>query len=221
MTKRNYNPRTSRLSEMAGGDAAFRLTAADREFLRDLAKVQIVSFDQASKTHYAQLKTKGSRSLPRLIQAGVIKERTVYISGRRPIKAFEFASREMASAWGGRMLKTGSSRSDYHELITSEIYFQLDRPDDFRLPGKFCSNDFSLVGDHVPDALYTDNATGELVLLEADAGNYSQQQITNKMASWQARGLRQLWAQPEKATVKINNLFNVDSSHSSIDLIIV
>jgi hypothetical protein len=52
-----------------------------------------------------------------------------------------------------------------------------------------------------PDALYTDAATGEMVLVEADSGHYNQSQINAKVARWRAAGLtRQVWAQPQHAS---------------------
>ncbi len=205
MTRRNYNPKTKRLLGIAGAEKALRLTAADREFLRDLARVQIISEPQAAAHHYAHLKTRGARSLQRLRNAGLIRSRNIYVAGQGRIKTYEFSSHEMAVAWGGRLPRTGSSRSDYHELITSEAYFRLGRPDDFRLTSKFTDHDRKQVGEHLPDAIYSDPQTGEMVLFEADAGNYSYQQIQEKSQSWQRRGFRQTWAQPEKVTSRVRD----------------
>jgi hypothetical protein len=203
MTRRNYNPRTRRLLSLAESTKALRLTKADREFLRDLGKVQIISAAQAAEHHYSHLKTQGTQSLQRLEDAGILRSRNIYVAGQGRVKTFEFSSHEMAVAWGGRLPRTGSSRSDYHELITSEAYFRLGRPSDFRLASKFTKEDRKIVGEHLPDAVYTDHSTGELILFEADAGNYSKQQIQQKSLSWERRGLKQTWAQPEKATSKI------------------
>ena len=203
MTRRTYNPRTKRLQKIAGKQVALRLTAADRDFLRDLGKVQIISAAQAADHHYAHLKTQGARSLQRLLEAGIIRRHDIFVAGLGRVKTFEFSSHEMAVAWGGRLPRTGSSRSDYHELITSEAYFRLGRPEDFRLPSKFDKQDKALIGQHLPDAIYTDPGTGEMVVFEADAGNYSKQQIQEKSLSWQRRGLQQTWAQPERANSKL------------------
>ena len=44
MTRRAYNPQTAHLAKIAGTENnILRLTKADREFLTDLAKVQIIS----------------------------------------------------------------------------------------------------------------------------------------------------------------------------------
>ena len=203
MTRRNYNPRTSKLQDIVGKSSALRLTQADREFLRDLARVQIISSTQAADHHYSHLKTAGERSLKRLLDAGIIRSRHVYVAGQGRYKTYEFSSHEMAVAWGGRLPRTGSSRSDYHELITAEAYFRLGRPEDFRLASKFTDADKKLIGEHLPDAVYSDPVTGELVVFEADAGHYSKLQIEQKSQSWERRGLRQTWAQPEQATCQV------------------
>lgn len=203
MTRRNYNPRTKKLLSIAGNTKALRLTSADREFLRDLGKVQIISTAQAAEHHYSHLKTQGNRSLQRLLDANIIRSRNVFVASQGRYKTFEFSSHEMAVAWGGRLPRTGSSRSDYHELITSEAYFRLGRPGDFRLSTKFTNVDKSLIGEHLPDAIYTDSATGEMILFEADAGNYSKKQIQQKMQSWKRRGFKQTWAQPMKVTSRV------------------
>ena len=203
MTRRNYNPKTKRLIAIAETKNALRLTQADREFLRDLGKVQIISAAQAADHHYSHLKTQGTRSLQRLLDAGIIRSRNIFVAGQGRHKTFEFSSHEMAVAWGGRLPRTGSSRSDYHELITAEAYFRLGRPEDFRLASRFSETDRKIIGEHLPDAVYSDQTTGELILFEADAGNYSKQQIQQKSLSWERRGLKQIWAQPAKATSKI------------------
>lgn len=210
MTRRTYNPRTSRLVKIAGTEKnKIRLTKADRVFLSDLAKVQIISAIQAADHHYADLKTQGSRSLQRLVDAGIIQSRTIFVTGQGRYKVFEFSSHEMAVAWGGRLPSTGNSKSDYHELITSEAYFRLGRPKDFCLSHKINKSDMSLIGTYLPDAIYTDQATGEIILFEADAGHYSKQQIQKKTLSWERRGLKQTWAQPKNVTSRVqtnNNL---------------
>jgi hypothetical protein len=203
MTRRNYNPRTRRLLSLAESTKVLRLTKADRKFLRDLGKIQIISAAQAAEHHYSHLKTQGTQSLQRLEDAGILRSRNIYIAGQGRVKTFEFSSHEMAIAWGGRLPRTGSSRSDYHELITAEAYFRLNRPEDFRLASRFSKSDRNIIGEHLPDAAYSDQMTGELIVFEADAGNYSKQQIQQKSLSWERRGLKQVWAQPEKATSKI------------------
>ncbi len=204
MNRRTYNPRTARLAKIAGTENnKLRLTKADREFLTDLAKVQIISATQAADHHYAHLKTQGSRSLQRLVDAGIISSRNIFVTGQGQYRVYEFSSHEMAVAWGGRLPSTGNSKSDYHELITSEAYFRLGRPEDFRLSHKLSKSDESLIGEYLPDAVYTNHVTGEMILFEADAGNYSKQQIQNKTLSWERRGLKQTWAQPKNVTSRV------------------
>jgi hypothetical protein len=60
-----------------------------------------------------------------------------------------------------------------------------------------------LIGSCLPDAVYTAQATGEMILFEADAGNYSKQQIQQKTLSWHRRGLKQTWAQPKNVTIRV------------------
>ena len=210
MTRRAYNPRTARLAKITGTDnKKLRLTKADREFLRDLGKVQIISATQAADNHYVHLKTKGSRSLQRLVDAGLITNRNIFVADQGRYKVYEFKSHEMAVAWGGRLPSTGSSKSDYHELITAEAYFRLGRPEDFRLSTKLSKHDISRIGEHLPDAVYTDQVSGEMILFEADAGNYSKQQIQQKSLSWERRGFKQTWAQPERVTSKVQQNDNL------------
>lgn len=209
------NPRTKRLSDIVGKEAGtFRLSQADRDFLRDLSRVSFVSSDQAAKHHYAHLKTGGVRSLKRLEENNIIISRRVHVTGRPVVTVYEFYNQDVAKAWGGRLPKTGPSRSDFHELITSDVYFNLGRPDDFRLPFNFTKQEKSqfISGKNkngqpatfgIPDAMYTDRETGEVVVVEADAGNYNSQQIAKKMQFWHVRGFRQLWAQPKKTTAKV------------------
>jgi len=210
------NPRTKRLSGIVGKEAgSFRLSQADREFLRDLSRVSFVSFDQAAKHHYSHLKTGGARSLKRLEENKIIISRRVHVTGRPVVTVYEFYNQDVAKAWGGRLPKTGPSRSDFHELITSDVYFNLGRPEDFRLPFNFSEQEKNLFTSGkknkngspstfgVPDAMYTDQQTGEVVVVEADAGNYNSQQIAKKMQFWHVRGFRQIWAQPKRTTAKV------------------
>jgi hypothetical protein len=97
---------------------------------------------------------------------------------------------------------TGAKRTDLHELMASRAYFELGRPDTFKLAANFSRAEIALCGSLRPDALYTDPETGELVLVEADSGNYRHHQIIAKMAHWRAAGLtRQVWAQPQHIRV--------------------
>lgn len=181
-----------------------RLLAADRDFLRDLARVQLISSNQAERHHYAHLKSGATRSLRRLEAAGLIRSQTLHITDQPSVKAYEFASREIAKAWGGDLPVTGAKRTNYHELLTSHAYFTLGRPQDFRLAARLTAADALRVGSCRPDAVFTDSATGELVVVEADSGHYSQQQIRTKMMKWHRLGLtRQVWVQPQHAAARV------------------
>ena len=57
------NPKTARLVRLAGTGANIRLSAADRGFLSDLARVQIISSNLANKYHYDHLKGGSAGSL--------------------------------------------------------------------------------------------------------------------------------------------------------------
>ena len=52
----------------------------------------------------------------------------------------------------------------------------------------------------MPDAIYTDS-NSQIVLVEADSGNYTKSQILAKQAAW--RGIRTVWGQPSKASTRI------------------
>jgi hypothetical protein len=204
------NPNINRLKRIAGSTIEIRLLAADREFLRDLARVNLLSGDHAAKYHYSHLKGGATRSLNRLEAAGLIESKTLRITGRSPVKTYQFSSRAMARAWGGSLPITGAKRNDLHELISSDLYFKLDRPQDFRLAADFSEADISAVGGCRPDALYTDTTTGELVVVEADSGHYTKNQILKKIAAWESVGLsRFVWGQPHYASARIPAINNI------------
>jgi len=198
------NPKTNRLKRIAGATIEIRLLAADRVFLKDLSRVNLLSTDHAAKYHYAHLKGGADRSLKRLEAAGIIKSKILGFSDRPPVKIYEFSSKAMARAWGGSLPITGAKRNDLHELITSDLYLKLDRPADYRLAANFTKADISAVGGCRPDALYTDTTTGELVAVEADSGHYSKHQIIKKIAAWESVGLNRIvWGQPQHAAARI------------------
>lgn len=190
------NPKTSTLLRHAQSGVSVRLLEADRAFLRDLSKVQILSSDLADQYHYGHLKGRSSRSLERLEAAGIITSKTLLIAEEQPTVVYQFANEAVARAYGGGLPVTGAKRTDYHELMTTRAYFALGRPDDFRVASRMTSNEIDLCRDTRPDAIYTDPATGELVVVEADSGHYTKRQITEKMGKWSSAGLRQVWAQP-------------------------
>lgn len=190
-------PRTARLVHLAGTDANVRLSVADREFLKDLSKVQLISSDLAARNHYSHLKGGAGRSLDRLERAGLLSSKTLYQTGAPPVKIYQFANKSIAGAYGGRLPVTGAKRTDLHELMTSRAYFELGRPASFKLASDFTKAEISHCGSMRPDALYADSDTGELVAVEADSGNYNKTQIHAKLARWRAAGInRQVWAQP-------------------------
>jgi len=191
------NPNTARLIRLSGTEANIRLSVADRSFLKDLSRVQLISSDLADKNHYAHLKGSSVRSLERLEKAGLITCKRLYQHSAAPIKIYQFANQSIAGAYGGKLPVTGAKRTDLHELMTSRAYFELSRPVSFKLAANFSRAEISMCGSMRPDALYTDPETGEMVLVEADSGNYRHHQIIAKMARWRAAGLiRQVWAQP-------------------------
>lgn len=191
------NPKTARLIRLVGTNTNIRLSAADRSFLKDLSRVQLISSDLADKNHYAHLKGLSGRSLDRLEKAGLIISKQLYQPGAALVKSYQFANKSIAGAFGGKLPVTGAKRTDLHELITSRAYFALGRPGTFKLATEFSKAEIALCGSMRPDAIYTDTTTGEMVAVEADSGHYSQSQIKAKVAKWRAAGLnRQVWAQP-------------------------
>ena len=70
-------PRTARLVHLAGTNANVRLSVSDREFLRDLSRVQLISTDLAARNHYAHLKGGSTKSLARLERAGLLSSKTL------------------------------------------------------------------------------------------------------------------------------------------------
>ena len=191
------NPKTARLLRMtAAREKSLRLTQADRMFLHDLAKVRIISNDLAAEHHYAHLKGGADRPLGRLVASGLLREKILRIPAQGMLRTYEFASHEVARAWGGALPVTGAKRTDLHELITSRIYFSVGRPQDFRLAADFSKADIAMCGSCRPDAFYTDDA-GELVAVESDSGQYNRRQILMKQHLWSSFGLRrQVWGQP-------------------------
>jgi hypothetical protein len=204
------NPKTSALLKQTTTGLRIRLLAADRNFLRDLARVQLISSDLAERHHYAHLKSGAARSLNRLEAAGLIRSQTLHITDQPSARVYEFASREIAKAWGGDLPVTGAKRTNYHELLTSHAYFTLGRPHDFRVAARLTAGDALRVGSCRPDAVFTDSHTGEFVVVEADSGHYSQQQIRTKMMKWHRLGLtRQVWVQPQHAAARVREVGGV------------
>ena len=193
-------PRTARLIHLAGTEANIRLSVADRDFLKDLSKVQIISSDLADRHHYAHLKGASGRSLERLEKAGLISSKMLHQAGAAPVRIYQFADKSIAGAYGGKLPVTGAKRTDLHELMATRAYFELGRPESFKLASDFTKDEIFRCGSMRPDAMYADPSTGEIVVVEADSGHYNQSQIKAKLARWRAAGLtRQVWAQPQTA----------------------
>lgn len=193
-------PKTARLIRLAGTNANVRLSEADRSFLKDLSRVQMISADLADRHHYSHLKGGSSRSLDRLEKAGLLSSKILHQAGAVPVRLYQFADKSIAGAYGGKLPVTGAKRTDLHELMATRAYFELGRPASFKLAADFSKAEIARCGSMRPDALYTDPSTGELVVVEADSGHYNQTQIKAKLARWRASGLtRQVWAQPATA----------------------
>jgi len=185
------------LIRVTASGKSFSLSAADCRFLRDLAVVQLISIDLAGHYHYASLKAGATRPLSRLEAGGILTSSRFYAAGEKPTHVYQFATRAIAAAWGGGLPVIGTKRTALHEMMTTRGYFALGRPADFRVAGRLSGGDIFQCGSRQPDAIYTDAANGELVLVEADSGHYTARQIREKVARWSILGLsRQVWIQP-------------------------
>jgi hypothetical protein len=163
-----------------------------------------MSSDQADQFHYAHLKGKGSHPLARLERAGILKSRLLRVAGQAPVRIVQFANSAQARAWHGRLPVTGARRTEAHELIVSRLYYALGRPEDFRVAADFSRADTQTCGSLQPDALFTDATSGEIVVVEADAGHYSTSQINQKIMRWSNLGLhRQVWGQAKVARARV------------------
>lgn len=203
------NVRTSTLKKYIS-DSNIRLSVSDREFLADLAKVRIISEDDANSHHYKSSQSKSSRRLGVLAKAGVLEERVVYQPGKGKFKAYTFSNDRVAALFGGKTSLIGSKRNALHEVVTSRLYFAKGRPKSFVLECDFTdeqkklfklgagirkNSDFCL-----PDAIFHDGT--EMVVVEADSGQYTQSQIRSKQIAWS--GLKQVWGQPAKACARVH-----------------
>jgi len=203
------NPRTSKLINLTG--QSVRLSAADRTFLQDLSRLGIIDSQTSTKEHYSELKGGSDRSLDRLSKAGLLKSHDVYLPNGKFTKAYSFSNKEIAKAWGGQVAMIGARRMEVHELITSRLYYELERPQDFRISSNFNDSDKTMLGRYcmgedgkatAPDAMYTSNS-GELVFVEADSGHYNKAQIKNKQNAW--GNFRQVWGQPAKCQCHVKS----------------
>ncbi|MFQ5588183.1 MAG: hypothetical protein ACE5F7_05025 [Nitrospiria bacterium] len=204
MSLKRRNPKTKKVLEFTGSEVKVRLLSADRAFLRDLSRLQILSEEIANKNHYCHLKGGSARSLGRLARAGVIRRTRRFIPGQGVTNLYQFANQKVAKAWGGELPEIGAKRNEFHELITSGLYFQEGRPEDFRLANRMTDEEISAFNGHRPDAVFTDPETGRPVAVEADSGHYNRKQIRAKLAKWQ--GHKQVWGQPENSSAHVPKL---------------
>lgn len=192
-------------------DTNIRLSGNDRAFLKDLAKVRIIDEKDANAFHYQDKKTGASRRLDKLCEAGILECRVVNQPGRGRFKSYEFKTDRIATLFGGKRAVIGRKRNALHEVICSKIYFAEGRPETFIVEGDFNKDQKELfrVADKtlsgrdscIPDAFFIRN--NEVVVVEADSGQYNKSQITNKQAAWS--GFKQVWGQPNRATARVDN----------------
>ncbi len=201
MDKKKANPKTKKLLKLSASGIKIRLLSADRAFLRDLSRLQVLSDKLANENHYKHLKGGSARPLGRLEQAGLIQKKKLFIPGCGMRNLYQFSNPKIAAAWGGKLPEIGAKRNALHELITSDLYYQSGRPEDFRLANRMTEEEITTFGGHRPDAIFTDSETGEAVAVEADSGHYSQQQIRTKLSKWQGR--KQVWGQPRSVSAHV------------------
>ena len=186
------------------GNQKLRFSESDRKFLGDLARLNIITEQTAAEHCYDRARQDTvERSLNRLSDVGLLAKRDVVTPTGERWSAYEFADKRIAASFGGRVSAIGSKRTSFHECLVSNMYYQAGQPQDYRVESRFSKNDLDLFnGGRAtrPDAMYTSDA-GEVVLVEADSGQYTKAQIQHKMRIW--RGFRQEWAQPANAFHKI------------------
>lgn len=185
---------------------SIRLSAADRAFFQDLARVRIIASADANQHHFVQTKTDASRRLNRFVELGLLKSHRVTQPGKGVFTAYSFDHPEFAKAWGGKPAVIGAKRNALHEVIVSKLFFAANRPDSFKVESDLKDDErlcYQLPGANkpmLPDAQYID-AAGELVAVEADSGHYTLSQVKQKQAAWSS--IKQVWGQPMRANCKI------------------
>ncbi len=205
---KSRNVRTATLEKyISGGN--IKLNAADREFLRDLSRVHVIDEKDVSAFHYNDRKNP-SRRLERLCEVGVLEKIKVGQPGRGRFNAYIFSSDKVAALFGGKKLETASRRNALHEVITSRLYFTLGRPETFTVESQFSKRQKDLFKlnapsltdrmSAIPDATYLDG-NGEIVVVEADSGQYNKRQIISKQMAW--KGYKQVWGQPSRASARV------------------
>ena len=192
--------RTKRVLSRAGIESTLRFSIADKAFLNGLTKTGLISEKMATEHYYAQRKNGAAKPLSRFVEGGILEKFSVYTPDGEKLVSYRFKNKAIAKSFGGSFSRSSINRSDYHDLLTTEAYFQLDQPDDFRIESNFSKADQALFpcldqGRYRPDAMATVN--GETIYVEADAGHYSNRQIAEKLSQWGRAS--QLWVQPVSA----------------------
>jgi hypothetical protein len=190
----------------------FRLSKADREFLHDLTKVKIIDEFDAKAFHYNERKTASTKRLDKLCKMGLLDSHSVNQPSKGTFKAYTFKTDKIAKLFGGSIPTIGRKRNALHEVICSKIYFAENRPETWTTESDFSKDQKSLFkvanktmagrDSCIPDALYIDKE-GEIVVIEADSGQYNKSQIINKQAAW--TDFKQVWGQPSKASAVVDN----------------
>lgn len=201
-------PKTYKINRLIGEGSNLRMSEHDKAFLSDLAKVRIIATDDATANHYSHLKGGADQRLSRLVDAGLLKQTQVYQPAKGKFMAYEFASKDIAKAFGAKNTAViGAKRTALHEVITSRTYFALGRPESFRLVDELSRSEKDIFRQEgaskpmLPDAVMIDQSTGAYVAIEADSGQYNKSQVLTKAEAW--GDLKQVWAQPEKASCSI------------------
>ena len=205
------NVRTTTLKKYISDDK-LRLSAKDRVFLDDLARVGIIDIQDAENFHYkGQTRTPAAKRMERLCEAGLLEKVPAHQPGRGKFDAYQFKSDKLASLFGGKRLSIGSKRNALHEVITSKLYFKLGRPESFVTENRFDNEIKDLFrtlsggGSRkhrslgMPDAIYKDG--NDIIIVEADSGQYTKSQVDKKQTVWQ--GYKQVWGQPSKSCAKV------------------
>lgn len=208
---KSKTPRTGRLLAKATSDVRVRLTRHDRAFLADLARVGVVSESDAAANHFQERSTPARRRLDTLAGAGILRVDEARDRDHKPVRVYTWSSDSVAKAYGSKQLKHSATRSLYHEVLVSRAYYAAGRPESFKVAAYLNKDELRQLpgwgaADTLPDAAYTD-ASGQLVVVEADSGHYSSPQIASKMAAW--AGCRQLWVQPSRAHARVPAADNV------------
>lgn len=199
-----FSARTGTLKQYIKDDK-IRLTDKDRALFSDLAKVRIVDEKDAG-FHYENKNP--TKRLDRLAEAGILKKVDVFQPDRGNFKAYQFANKDVARVMGGKLPSIGSKRNALHEVITSKLFYAAGRPDSFRLEADLTPDEkkfFATLtvdgGSCLPDAVFYNG--GEMVVCEADSGQYTTSQIATKQAGW--KGIKQIWGQPTRAAARVHN----------------